>query len=379
MTRRPHDTAVAVIGGGIAGAAACVALGRAGLETVWIAPDAEPGAHLVGESLAPAALPILERLGLSAIVDGAAHRRSNVSFAAWGSDLLVERNAAVHLEGPGRVLDRARFEADLRAVADGIAERRRSALVDAATEAGRWRLGLADGSALSAGFLVDASGRSGVVARRRAAMRRDDRLVAACAFLPHRDGNVEPTPATLIETVPDGWWYASLLPDGRLSVACFSDPDLLPRGLSRDRDRWSAMIGRTRHVGRWIADAGFSVETPPRLHSAGTRWADPAAGKVDGAGWAAIGDAAAAFDPLSSHGMTTALWSAARIAEVVAAWLAGDGGPLAGYARAVTDGVDRFRGQRTALYARERRFAGAPFWRRRVPRTAAFRGSRRAG
>ena len=378
MTRRRQDAAVAVIGGGVAGAAACIALHRAGLETAWIAPDAEPGADLVGESLAPAAGPILDRLGLAAIVDGAAHRRSNASFSAWGSDLLVERNAAVHLEGPGRVLDRPRFEAELRAVADGTADRRRSALVDATVEAGSWRLGLADGSALATGFLIDASGRASVVARRRAAMRRDDRLVAACAFLPHRDDGVEPTPATLIEAVPEGWWYASLLPDGRLSVAVFSDPDLLPRGLSRDRDRWSAMIGRTRHVAHWIADAGFGVETPPRLHSAATRWADPAGGTVDGAGWAAIGDAAAAFDPLSSHGMTTALWSAARTAEVAAAWLAGDGGPLAGYARAVADGVDRFRGQRAALYARERRFADAPFWRRRVP-NPAFRGSRRAG
>ncbi len=99
-------------------------------------------------------------------------------------------------------------------------------------------------------------------------------------------------PATLIEAVPEGWWYASLLPDGRLSVAFFSDPDLLPRGLSRDRDRWSAMIGGTRHVAHWIADAGFGVETPPRLHSAATRWADPAAGK-----WTAPGGPPSATPP----------------------------------------------------------------------------------
>lgn len=357
---------VAVVGGGIAGAAACVALHRHGLRALWIAPNRGTDDALVGESLAPAAGPILAQLGLDRLLDGDRHRAANATFSAWGSNALGERNAIVHLEGAGRVLDRAGFEVDLTAAAAAVAERRPTALTAAAAGSGTWRLALADGSTAVAGFLVDASGRGSVASRALAKPHRDDRLVAACALLPHCDPTVEPTPATLVEAVVDGWWYAALLPDGRLSLACFSDPDLLPRGLSRDLDAWRALIGRTSHIARWIVDAGFGVMAPPRLYSAGTTWLDRVAGEHHGAGWAAIGDAAAAFDPLSSHGMTTALWAAVRIGEAVPAWLAGDRQPLAGYARAVADGVTAFRTQRAAIYARERRFADSAFWKRRT-------------
>lgn len=374
---------VAVVGGGIAGAAACAALARSGLEVAWIRAEAAPAGNRVGDSLAPAALPILDGLGLGHVLQDGAHRPANASFSAWGTGSLVERNAIVHLEGPGRVIDRHRFEADLRLAVPASVHRSGGVLDHASPADGGWRLSLAGGGTVCARFLVDASGRAAVAGRRLAARRRDDRLLAACAFLPQDDPSVEPTPATVVEAVCDGWWYASLLADGRLSLALFSDPDLLPRGLSRDPGRWRALVAATRHVGRWIDDAGFRVGAPPRMESAGTTWLDRVAGEAGGAGWAAIGDAAAAFDPLSSHGMTTALWGAARMQEVVPAWLEGDPEPLAAYARAVADGVAAFRAQRAALYGRERRFADAPFWRRRAaasPGAAdpSLRGFRRA-
>lgn len=356
---------VAVVGGGVAGAAACIALHRAGLRTLWLAPEDGGDGDRVGESLAPAANPILAGLGLAALTGRGAHRAANASFSSWGTEGLVERNAIVHLEGPGTVLDRAAFENALRAEAEAVASARPTRLDETEAAGGHWRLRTADGGVATSRFLIDASGHSAIVGRGLGRPARDDRLVAACAFLPHRDPEVEPTPATLIETVEDGWWYAALLPDRRLSLAFFSDPDLLPRGLSRDLGSWHALIARTRHVARWIEDAGFAVETPPRLHSAGTTWLDPAAGAHDGVGWAAIGDAAAAFDPLSSHGITTALWAAARMGEVVPAWLRGDGASLDGYASAVAAGVQAFRSQRAEIYAREGRFPGAPFWQRR--------------
>lgn len=360
--------AVAVIGGGIAGAAACVSLSRAGMRPLWLAPPPDRGRDPVGESLSPAAGPILESLGLGTILASPRHRASNATFSAWGSGLLAERSAAVHLEGPGRVLDRRGFEDDLTAAATALAERLPVALDGAEADGPGWRLRLADGRTVRAGFLIDATGRAALVGRTLAAYRRIDRQVAATALLPHRDADVEPTPATLIEAVAEGWWYAALLPDGRLSLAYFSDPDLLPADLSRDLTAWRGLIARTEHVGRWIADAGFGVEAPPHLASAGTTRLDPPAGaQAGGAGWAAVGDAAAAFDPLSSHGMTTALWTGAQAGRVAADWLAGRPETLAGYADAVGKGFDDFLGQRAALYARERRFAQSSYWQRRSP------------
>lgn len=359
-------TDIAVVGGGVAGAAACIALARVGHCPLWLAPEPGPTHDPVGESLSPAAGPILRDLGLEGVLTSPRHRASNTTFSAWGTGFLVERNAAVHLEGAGRVLDRRAFEADLISAALTGADRRSIALDQATEDGDGWALTLTDNQTMRARFLIDATGRAARIGRKLAGYRRIDRQIAATALLPHRDFTVDPTRATLIEAVAEGWWYASLLPDGRLSLAYFSDPDLLPADLSRNADAWRRLIARTVFVSRWVDDAGFGVEVPPRLASAGTTRLSPPGGTLPGgAGWAAVGDAAAAFDPLSSHGLTTALWTGARAGAAASAWLANDPAPLADYRHAVEQGFASFLSQRDVLYARERRFADAPFWRRR--------------
>ncbi|OWJ69228.1 glycine oxidase maturase GoxB [Inquilinus limosus] len=365
----PATAPVAVIGGGIAGAAACLRLSQLGHAPIWIAagvpgtthPDDKPGEHL-----APAARPLLAKLSALDLLAAPGHRPANAVLSAWGGPHLAERNAIVHLEGPGAVLDRPAFERDLAARAlDAGTRRIEAALEVAETADGLWRL-YAGGADLTAGFLLDASGRTAVVARSQARRFRADRLAALWAFLEQDPASpVVPTRATLIESAPDGWWYAALLADGRLALNWYSDPDLLPPEATRGAEALAALTAESRHVGRWIDEAGFRL-VAPRLASAGTTWLAPAAGRAEGAGWAALGDAAAAFDPLSSHGMTTALWTAIAAAEAAVASVAGDLAPLARYAAAVAGGVQDFLAARSRLYAAEPRFADHTFWRRRA-------------
>jgi flavin-dependent dehydrogenase len=343
---------IAIVGGGIAGCAAALTLADSGRPVVLLAPP-DDGADRFGEFLSPAANALLRELGLAEAVASGPHRAANITFSAWGSDLLVERNAIVHVDGPGHVLDRPAFDRMLR---ETVARRGVPIVAcdvdDAAQTDDGWRL-----AGLDARFVLDCSGRAAVVARHAAVRHREDRLVAAGAFLRQADDTVEPTPATLIEAVPEGWWYASLLPDRRLSIALFSDSDLMPRG----PDGWRERLLATRHIGRWLDSAGFDGNAPPRLAAAGTTWLEPAAGPS----WAAAGDAAAAFDPLSSHGLTTALWSGRTAALAAAAVLDGDERPLGTYVATLRAAMQDFVVQRKAVYARERRWATSPFWQRR--------------
>lgn len=357
---------IAVIGSGIAGAAACIALAEAGHTPLWIAPESDEGRCPIGETLAAAAGPILAALGLNEILACPPHRPSHAVFMAWGGQ-LAERNSAIHLEGPGWVLDRFRFDAELRSAARGRAERILGMVRRAEPAGSAWRLVLDDGQHCHADFLIDATGRASRFARNHAAYDRLDRQVAVTAVLRQADLSVVPTPATLIEAVPAGWWYAALLPRGQLSLAYFSDPDLLPDRLSSDPAIFRLLCAETEYVARWIADAGFEPPGEIRLASAGTARLAEAAGVTEsGAGWAAAGDAAAAFDPLSSHGMTTALWTGVRAAEAAAAWQSGQREPLASYASAVRQGYEAFCAQRCAIYGRERRYAANTFWHRRL-------------
>ena len=351
---------VAVVGGGMAGAAAVLTLAQHDINPLWLAP-AGPESGRIGESLAPAANRTLAELGVTDLLAHPHHRRANATYSAWGGDRLVERNAITQLDGAGWVLDRPLFERDLIERASRLARPRQDSLADARRNNARWRLELASGETADTRFLIDASGRSAVFGRQVSTLKRTDQQIAAYAFLEQIDDDVEPTRATLIEAVHDGWWYAALLPDGRLVASWFTDPDLTPKHLTRDLNVWRSKITETLHISRWIKDAGFKVAAPPALASAGTTWLEPCAGL----GWAAIGDAAAAFDPLSSHGMTTALWSGRSSAKAVAEEIAGTSGRLNAYAASVASGVRNFLEQRARFYSAERRFTRAPYWRRR--------------
>jgi flavin-dependent dehydrogenase len=356
---------IAIIGGGIASAAAALSLAGRGRSVIVLAPPSKES-HRTGESLSPAAHVLLRELGLTDAFETGPHRPSHVTYAAWGTALLAQRNSIVHTEGPGHVIDRQAFERMLsEAVSRQGMETVPDALADATRAGDGWSLTLSGGARVEAGFVLDCSGRTAVFARRVARRRRADRLVAAYDFVTQHDETVEPTPATLIEAVAGGWWYATLLPNRRLGLAFFTDPDLMPREVTRDAGAWRTLAAGTQFIQRWLDSAGYAISEPARLTSAGTAWLEPAAGP----GWAAAGDAAAAFDPLSSHGLTSALWGGRQAALAALASFEGNPEPLLRYATTLESAVRNFVVQRQAVYAHERRFRDQLFWKRRAAPT----------
>lgn len=363
---------VVIAGGGLAGAAACLTLGERGVPVRWIVPrsparhaaaPASPAQDKPGESLSAAAEPLLRTLGLDRLLGDPAHRRVESTFTSWGGAALQERNRMVHPGGLGHVVDRGRFEGAARSQATDHAAVAVTEATVASIQRGRdgWTVETDQGERIAAAMLVDATGRAAAIGRRGASLLRDDRLMAAYAFLDQIDEGIDPTPATLVEAVPNGWWYATLLANRRLAVNFYSDPDLMPRGLARDESAWRVLVAETRYISRWIETGGFALAGPPSLASAGTTWLSRPAGQD----WVAVGDAAAAFDPLSSHGMTTALWTGIEAGKAVHRTLNGADEALGDYADRVLQGVGRYRADRRRVYACEPRFARHPFWQRR--------------
>ncbi|MCK7612259.1 glycine oxidase maturase GoxB [Roseibium sediminicola] len=353
---------VIVVGGGLSAMAACLTLADAGVPALWIAPEARVKTK-PGESLASAAIPLLERLGLESLLKAPGHRKVEVLFSSWGTNNLVERNRAGLAHEMGYVIDRAEFEVrfseevNTRPEIDCCS----GAVVSAERHENHWRVRTDNGLDLEADFLIDGTGRQSVVGRQYATLHRQDKLAAAYDFLVQGDDDVEPTPATLVEAVPGGWWYATLLQDGRLALNYYSDPDLMPKGLGHDVEAWKTLIGNSRYVSRWIETGGFLIGDPPSVTSAGTTFLSTPAGP----GWIAVGDAAAAFDPLSSHGMTSALWTGIEGAEAAARSLSGLPGALIRYQERVAGGISRYTSDRAQIYRGERRFPDCVFWKRR--------------
>jgi flavin-dependent dehydrogenase len=85
---------------------------------------------------------------------------------------------------------------------------------------------------------------------------------------------------------------------------------------------------------------------------------------MSGEGWLAIGDAAMSFDPLSSHGLCSAMEQAMDAAELLST--CSDKSSLAEFDSKRSDLFARYTAQRKAFYKRVERFSAYPFWQTRI-------------
>ena len=332
---------------------------------VLIDRRAEPGDR-IGESLPAAARPLLADLGLweAFLADG--HGRCHARRSAWGAPEPVELDALADPHGAGWRLDRRRFEQRLR----DAAQARGAALIAPARAAsatrrdGGWTVAIAaPAQPVRARVVIDAGGRGSRLLRQVAGRRiADDRLVCAWTHAPLR------RPAaglTYVESERGGWWYTAPLPCGRRLLAFHTDSDLEDGGAAM-----AALAERARRLpelAATIADADFASAAPARLCAAhGSRLAAAA-----GEGWLAAGDAAMSFDPLSSQGLFHALYTGVKAAEAADRMLDGAAGAGTAYAAALEPVWEAYRRHRAYYYGIERRWAGAPFWRRRHAADAA--------
>jgi flavin-dependent dehydrogenase len=312
---------------------------------------------------------VLRDLGLLDRLTATAHLPCYGNMSVWGTDETRTADFLFNPYGHGWQLDRARFDATLReaSVAAGAALRI-GRLVHAERSAGgrwlvrtdRWAGGRVD---LDCAWLVDATGRHSTIARQHgAARRRDDALVALHArFRPEPGGPGDSDSRTIVEATPAGWWYSSLVSTGERVVAFLTDADLV-EAAARTAEGFCQRLREARHLWRRLAGHGYRITGPPRGAAAGSA----RIGHFVGEGWAAVGDAAIAFDPLSSQGLLCALDTGLRAGQAIDSALAGDAGPLADYAQAVGRIYSAYQEGLAACYAAERRWPDQPFWRRRL-------------
>jgi flavin-dependent dehydrogenase len=314
---------VAIVGGGPAGSALAIMLAREGGH-VTLFDDGRRPALLVGESLVPAVVPILQRLDIEKETAGFSRIKPGVSFI-WSSDdkVSVTFNRFAPAVFPYAYnVPRPRFDDALlaKAIASGVDYVASRAQLEpgTSTELRLTREALAAAPGLSGeepDLIVDATGRARLAARvlgipARLGPRKD---VAHFAHFEGFEWNEAPGQVR-IGRGQAGWSWCIPLQE-RLSIGIVLGQDdaaklgrtpeeRLERAIAADAGLTS-IVGRGRRVSEVATYANYQ-QISERGH---------------GRGWVMVGDAFGFVDPMLSPGVFLSLRSAEQLADALTPWL----------------------------------------------------------
>lgn len=298
------DYDVAIVGAGPAGAAAARLIAAWGHRVALL--HRAGAATSLAESIPPSCRKLFAACGILDAVEGAGFYRSSGNTVWWGSDEPRRESFAARTHG---------YQVDRHAFDDLCREQARAAgasiletiVREVVTGDNGAAARLDTGDDVRARFVLDCSGRAGVIARRwRTGITAHPRTVALVAVWTSAASwpGVDPT-HTLVESYGDGWaWSVPLSPQHRYVTAMID-----PHRTRLARGRPAAEVYRTelakaRHLAALLDHS--SLERGPwgcdaSVYNARTYAAGPLL---------LIGDAASFVDPLSSFGIKKALASA---------------------------------------------------------------------
>ena len=316
-------TDVVIIGGGPAGSSTAALLAQAGHRVVLLEKSHHPRFH-IGESLLPASLPLLERLGVAAHVEAIGLTKRGVEFfspvhsrpqrfdfaESWNKTLCyayeVRRSSfdAILLERAGslgaRVVEGCRAR-EFELLGDGVEVF--SQREDGTRQCWRGR------------YLIDASGRDTMLGTRLGTKRRNRRH-NSCAMYghfrnawrspdPHRTGDIG------IFWFDHGWFWFIPLADGVTSVGAVVWPYYMKSREVPLREFFMQTVALSPPLAKRLESAELVTEVEATGNYA------YACSRAHGDRFLLVGDAYAFVDPVFSSGVMFALYGGIAAAEAI--------------------------------------------------------------
>ena len=351
---------VAIIGGGPSGSAAATVLSMKGY-SVAIIERSNYSRFKIGETLPPKVNPILNNLGIGE-VQMQIHIPSFANSSSWDSASLTENNFLYHPFGNGWHLDRNTFDREMigNSISSGshlFMETNINSLSQ--NTCGIWSLNISNpflNTTIKCKFIIDASGRVAYLNKKHKGKKICyDKLVAITSVTKNKP--CEKTNYTLIEATEMGWWYCADIPGNKMICSYFTDGDIYKQNSKIINNYFKHKLKETNH----IKERCKVPSIISNICSASTYFST----QRHGLNWLAIGDAAMAYDPLSSSGILRALKEGTESGEIIHNYFTGDINSIDKFASTYDAKFKKYLLERSNYYNMEKRWPDSIFWKRR--------------
>ncbi len=158
-----------------------------------------------------------------------------------------------------------------------------------------------------------------------------------------------------IESFEQGWGIISTLSATQSVFTLFTNKENPGWQEFRKHENWPKILANTT----LLKDFSLPHES---INVKGGLANSSKAIAIAGQNWMAIGDAALAFDPLSSHGITNSLYTIQNAASAIENYINNSATALNEYAQNLNEIFDQYLKTKNQLYTNERRWPHSPFW-----------------
>jgi flavin-dependent dehydrogenase len=323
-------TSVLVVGGGPAGATVATLLAQAGIDVTLLERDVFPRYH-IGESLLPSILEIADLTGLRDKLEACGFVRKYGGYLAWGHERWGLDFTS--LSSPyGFQVTRAKFDKLLldHAKSQGVevfegVEVRAFNFDEERPRSATWRDAENRTGTIAFDFLVDASGREGLMAVHYNKNRRFLEAFQNVALWGYWEGagRMEFAPPGSIAngSIDDGWIWAIPLHDGTTSVGVVQHKTSF-----KEKRQSLGSLENIYHTAidecPLIKDLLGSAQLVSGLRA--EQDYSYSAERLNGPGYVLVGDAACFIDPLLSTGVHLATHAAVLAAAGLASFFRGE-------------------------------------------------------
>jgi len=183
-----------------------------------------------------------------------------------------------------------------------------------------------------------------------------DELVAISCHIP-KIIHPKLTHEVYVECFKEGWGIVSALNETENICSIFTNKgnEILPK--LKDVSKWKSILNETVYLKDFLQEVN-------QVKCKGGNANSSVATQIAGINWLALGDASMSFDPLSSHGITNAIYTASKASEAIEKKLSfADEKVFLEYNSTMKTIFQQYLQSKNQLYQQETRWKEESFWK----------------